>query len=151
MCENNLYSVYSALNDRQPKNRKNYEMVKSIGVKSFFVDGNDAIKCYRKLKELIKYVEKENKPAFIEFYTYRYLEHCGPNNDDHLNYRPPQEISYWRSRDPLEILRKRLDKNIYNKIKIEKKKIINQINQAFKFAEKSKPPKKGDIYKNIYA
>ena len=35
MCENNLYSVYSALNDRQPKNRKNYEMVKSIELNLF--------------------------------------------------------------------------------------------------------------------
>ena len=31
--------------------------------------------------------QKNRKPVFLEFETYRWLEHCGPNNDDDLKYR----------------------------------------------------------------
>ena len=34
ICENNKYSVYSNLTDRQLKNRKIYEVVSSFGIKS---------------------------------------------------------------------------------------------------------------------
>ena len=44
VCENNLYSVYSPLKVRQPEGRKNFEMVKSMGIDSFHCDGNNAMK-----------------------------------------------------------------------------------------------------------
>ena len=36
VCENNFYSVYSPLKVRQPKKRKIYKMVSSLGIKSFY-------------------------------------------------------------------------------------------------------------------
>ena len=45
--------------------------------------------------------------------TYRYLEHCGPNNDDNLKYRPKKEIEYWLKKDPIK-----LEINKLKKIKI---------------------------------
>ena len=32
--------------------------------------------------------KNKNGPAIIEIKTHRYLEHCGPNEDDQLGYRP---------------------------------------------------------------
>jgi pyruvate dehydrogenase E1 component alpha subunit len=50
------------------------------------------------------YMLEESKPAFIEFNTYRLLEHCGPNFDDDLNYRDPNEVNKFAVRDPLHIM-----------------------------------------------
>ena len=45
-------------------------------------------------KNLKKVLNNNYEPVFIEVSTYRYLEHCGPNQDDDLNYRPAEEIKY---------------------------------------------------------
>ena len=109
ICENNLYSVYTGLEERQPKSRKIYELAAGIGIKHSKVeDGNDAIKASTALRNAIKYTRKTSMPSFLEFKTYRWLEHCGPNNDDELNYRPLDEISEWRSKDPINRLEKQL-------------------------------------------
>lgn len=154
VCENNFYSVYSSLNKRQPKKRKLFKVAESLGVKGISLDGNNVEEIYLKAKKIIKSVEQTNNPFFIELSTYRFLEHCGPNNDDHLEYRPKSEILFWKKKCPIEkykkkLLRdkvlspKKLDK-IYNEINLE-------INKAFKFAEKSEFPKNSNLMKNIYA
>ena len=96
VCENNLYSVYSNMEHRQPNNRKNFKMVEAIGVKSLLCDGNNVEQCYKIFKKAAAYVEKKSKPIFLEFLTYRHLEHCGPNIDDNLEYRPRKEIELWK-------------------------------------------------------
>ena len=154
VCENNFYSVYSSLNKRQPKKRKLFKVAESLGVKGISLDGNNVEEIYLKAKKIIKSVEQTNNPFFIELSTYRFLEHCGPNNDDHLEYRPKSEILFWKKKCPIEkykkkLLRdkvlspKKLDK-IYNEINLE-------INKAFKFAQKSEFPKNSNLMKNIYA
>ena len=56
VCENNLYSVYSPLNVRQPKNRKIYQMVQGMGIKSIIVDGNNVEAVYKAVLKLFKAV-----------------------------------------------------------------------------------------------
>ena len=138
-CENNKYSVYSSLEQRQPKNRKLYKLAKSFGIESFHLNSKDPIKFCSNLKKIMMI----KKPLFIEVDTYRYYEHCGPNKDDNLNYRPKKEVEFWTKRDPVELTEKYLLKNkvIEKKdlIKI-KRKISKEISDAFIFAKKSKKP-----------
>ena len=152
ICENNLYSVYSSLKDRQPKNRKIYQMVNSFGVNSSACNGNNALECYDSISKAFKYVKSKSKPFFLECKTYRHLEHCGPNNDDNLNYRPTSQIKYWRKNDPIlnisNVVHKKFSKtkliNIENKLKKE-------IEAAFNFAKKSKFPSEIEAFKGNYA
>ena len=138
-CENNKYSVYSNLEQRQPKNRKLYKLAKSFGIKSFHLNSKDPVKFCSNLKKIMRI----NKPLFIEVDTYRYYEHCGPNKDDDLNYRPKKEVEFWTKRDPVDLTEKFLLKNkVLDKedlLKI-KEKISKQISDAFNFAKKSKKP-----------
>ena len=138
-CENNKYSVYSSLEQRQPKNRKLYKLAKSFGIESFHLNSKDPIKFCSNLKKIMMI----KKPLFIEVDTYRFYEHCGPNKDDNLNYRPKKEVEFWTKRDPVELTEKYLLKNkvIEKKdlIKI-KRKISKEISDAFIFAKKSKKP-----------
>ena len=88
LCENNKYSVYAPLLDRQPSGRKISKLVKSMGIESAYISGNDAEKFTLKLNARIQEVRMNKRPFFIEVNTYRWREHCGPNYDDDLEYRP---------------------------------------------------------------
>ena len=152
ICENNFYSVYTSLKDRQPKERKIFKMVSALGIKSYFFDGSEPLKYFKNLEKILKNTRNKSEPVFLEFSTYRYLEHCGPLNDDALKYRPIQEIKKWVSKDPYINLKNKLNKDnsIKNKIKTIEKKNIKIVKQAFNFAEKSKFPLISSLEKNVY-
>jgi len=151
VCENNLYSVYSPLSVRQPLNRSLTKMCKSIGIKSSKCDGNNAIKVYRKLSKIAKYVRKNQQPYFIEFTTYRWLEHCGPNYDNKIGYRSENEFLKWRKKDPLNILKKKIPKSDLKKILKIENQIKKEIKLAFNYAERSPFPSKDSAFKGLYA
>lgn len=111
ICENNLYSVYSPLRVRQPKNRNLLEIVKKMGITSVKEFGNDPIKVYNVLSKARNYIKKNKKPFFIEFETYRHLEHCGPNIDNFLGYRSKKEIKKWSNLCPVKNYKDYLIKN----------------------------------------
>jgi TPP-dependent pyruvate/acetoin dehydrogenase alpha subunit len=147
ICENNLYSVYSDLKYRQPKTRKIYKLVKSFGIQAYKCNGNNVLDSYNTLIKARNFLLKKKQPVFIEFSTYRWLEHCGPNYDNDLKYRSEDEFNNWKKKDPIKILKQYLKKNFSHE-KIEKK-IKNEINNAFNFALKSKFPSKiseEDVY-----
>jgi len=154
ICENNLYSVYSSLSVRQPKNRSIVKMVNGMGIKSFCVDGNDVNKIYNiTSRELLK-IRSGAGPRFIEFKTYRWREHCGPNFDNHIGYRSLKEYQKWKKKDPIQKYEKELLKDkVLTEEKINKleKNILKEINLAFIYAEKSPFPKSNEALKNVYA
>ena len=45
VCENNLYSVYTSLKDRQP-NRSPKKLGEAHNIKSYMCDGNDVLKVF---------------------------------------------------------------------------------------------------------
>ena len=152
ICENNLYSVYSSLEPRQPKNRNLHQLCKSLDIKSFRVNDYDISKFYKLSKELINYVRKYNRPALIEVNTYRFLEHCGPNNDDNLLYRSKKEVNFFKKKDALKALEKevlyKFDKKVIDKLQL---KIINDIDKTFKKVQKLKSPNIQIAFQGIYA
>ena len=153
VCENNNYSVYSRINKRQNARRKIFEIARSIGVESLKIKDHDLITVYKKSRNILKKIRKNNKPFFLEIDTYRSLEHCGPNDDDKLLYRPKFEINKWKKNCQIEkyekiLLKKKILTN--NNIKNLKHSISNEINEAFEYSYKSKFPGKKYLYKHIY-
>ena len=149
ICENNLYSVYSGLEVRQPKKRSIANLVSSIGIESFTCDGNDSLKCYDILKDQTELVRQGAGPKFIEFFTYRWREHCGPEFDNNLGYRTEKEFLSWKNYDPLIQLQKFInDKNLINTIN---DRIERKVKSAFDFAESSPFPNSEEAYKGVYA
>ena len=154
VCENNFYSVYSNISKRQPKKRKIFNVAKSMGIDSLSLDGNDPEKIFLKTKQLVKNIRKNKKPILIELSTYRFLEHCGPNNDDNLNYRSKKEISLWKKKCPIKNYKNKLFREkILNEKQLDKiyKKIDLEITNSFNYAQKSKFPKNSKLMKDIYA
>jgi len=104
VCENNLYSVYTHLDDRQPR-RPLTELGRAHGMPAIHIDGNDLRAVYSVAVEAAGRARAGDGPSFILADTYRWREHCGPNYDNDLGYRSPVEFQEWRERDPIAALR----------------------------------------------
>lgn len=100
-CENNRYSVYAGLEKRQPAGRELTALAQAIGLRAYRVDGNDVEAVCQLTQQVVAQMRAGAGPAFIEMPTYRWLEHCGHADDDHLGYRPEGELDAWKARDPL--------------------------------------------------
>ena len=148
ICENNFFSVYTHLKVRQPQKSKIYKVAKAMGVTSYKFSQNNPFKLYSNVKKIFDKVRKNPKTYFIEVETYRYLEHCGPNDDSALGYRDLKEIAKWKRKDPIEFSRNYLIKNkIFSRERIDKfnQKMTQEINKDFQYIKKLRRPQ----FKNI--
>ena len=149
LCENNLYSVYSPLSVRQPDNRKIHKMVEGLGISTSYADGNDTKATYDILSKTINGIRNGEGPHFIEFSTYRWREHCGPNFDNDIGYRTEKEFLEWKKLDPLKSLQKIINQE--DKINQIKNEIDNQVLDAFNYAENSPFPKTSEAFEGVFA
>lgn len=108
VCENNLYSVYTPISARQPEGTEILERAKGHGIESFKGDGNDAVEVYGLTKAAVEKARSGGGPTFLEFSTYRWLEHCGPYYDNDLGYRTEEEFLHWKKLCPLKKLEDRI-------------------------------------------
>lgn len=150
-CENNLFSVYTNLKDRQlDSNFKKYADAYNIPYKR--LDGSRIDEVYKKTKSIINFVRKNKMPYFIQMDTYRFKEHCGPAVDDHLEYRDQKEVSYWKKKCPIEYAKKLMKRKKIsdNKIKTIEKNIEKLVIKDFIFAERDKLPNYRDADRFVY-
>jgi len=103
VCENNLYSVYSPLNVRQPPHRSISDLAAGHGLKTVKADGNNVQEVYTTASAAVQELRHGSGPVFMELPTYRWLEHCGPGYDNDIGYRTNKEFQEWKKRDPLII------------------------------------------------
>jgi pyruvate dehydrogenase E1 component alpha subunit len=104
VCENNLYSVYTRLNQRQP-NRPISDLPKAHGLPIHHADGNDVLSVYKLTRDAVERARSGEGPTFLLFDTYRWLEHCGPNYDNDIGYRTEEEFLRWKERCPVDRMR----------------------------------------------
>jgi TPP-dependent pyruvate/acetoin dehydrogenase alpha subunit len=127
VCENNLYSVYSPLEVRQPKGRSIPLLAEAHQIFSLQGDGNSLEEVSLLAEKGVEHIHQGRGPCLLEFETYRFREHCGPDNDP---YQPVEEVAHWRARDPLLTISP----------SICREEIEREIEEAFHFAETSPFP-----------
>ena len=150
LCENNQYSVYTPLEERQPEQRRIVDVARSLGIRAQTVDGHSGPACLDVIASELPAVRRSEGPALIEFITHRYLEHCGPNDDEHLEYRKPGELKAWRDRDPIDALGRKLDLSD-SEIEGIRSGLREEIDEAFDFAKASPLPDRAALAGAIYA
>lgn len=154
LCENNFYSVYSHLRVRQPTHRKIHQMVAAMGLPSTFGDGNDVVGVYQTCKKAVTEIREGRGPQFLEFTTYRWREHCGPNFDNHIGYRTEAEYQEWKIKDPIARHEKLLlaERQVSAaEIKEMESQIDVEVKEAFAFAESSPFPAEQETFEDLYA
>jgi TPP-dependent pyruvate/acetoin dehydrogenase alpha subunit len=154
VCENNLYSVLTPLEWRHPEKREICQLAQGHGVLTRQGDGNDVDVVYDLAGEAIQYARSGKGPAFLEFKTYRWLEHCGPNGDLHLGYRSQEEFDAWVARDPLKLYADRLRQRglvTDEEIAGMSRAIAIEIDEAVAFAKASPFPSRDQLTADVYA
>ena len=155
VCENNLYSVYSPLEVRQSSLRKNHLLAESLGIKARGgLDGNDVPAVYEAVQSAMDSIRSEVGPVFLEFNTYRWLEHCGPGYDNDIGYRTDEEFQKWKRKDPLEVLEKRikvLSSGCEDFKETERKNFQSEVSEAISCAKEAPFPAEQTLSEGVYA
>lgn len=148
ICENNNFSVYTKRSHRQPE-RPIWKIAEAHGLNAESGDGNNLNEVIKISREVISRA-RNGSPGFIEFSTYRWREHCGPNFDNELLYRTEAEIKEGHASCPIVsfITQNGFENNLIDQLVNENSIEIDQI---FDFAVKSKKPNFFTAERFIYA
>lgn len=149
VCENNDFSVYTRRKDRQPE-QAIYKIAQAHGIASDCGNGNDVLFVYAMASKAIECMRQGKGPQFLELSTYRWREHCGPDFDHALNYRPASEIQAGEKTCPLLTFKSviEVDANLSTQFELE---IAEEIKQAFDFALASPLPNEEKAERAVYA
>lgn len=151
--ENNLFSVYTHLRERQPdRPLTNFGLAHALPARK--EDGNDPLAVFAATREAVARARVGGGPSLVVVETYRWREHCGPNYDDDLGYREAGEFEAWRERCPIRAfaatLRRRgmLDAAAETRIAAA---IDVEVEEAFAFAKESPFPDPATAGERVYA
>jgi pyruvate dehydrogenase E1 component alpha subunit len=151
LCENNLYSVYTPIDQRQP-NRPLTDLAKAHGMQAAHGDGNDLDECYRLSVQAVERARNDQGPTLLVLDTYRWREHCGPAFDDHLGYRKEGELKKWEQRDPIRRFREKLGITFDAKMESAMSAgITAEIEEARAFARATPLPDPSQATRHVYA
>jgi pyruvate dehydrogenase E1 component alpha subunit len=154
VCENNLYSVNTPLEARQPGNRTIAELVRGHGIRTSQHDGQLVESVDAATADMIAHIRANGGPALLEFITYRWLEHCGPLEDIHLGYRTQEEFDFWLARCPIRLQHKLLEDDGVMDGALDaalETAIAAEIDEAVAFAEKSPFPDRSGLGRHMFA
>ncbi|HET6884323.1 MAG TPA: thiamine pyrophosphate-dependent enzyme, partial [Pirellulales bacterium] len=93
-------------------------------------------------------------PMFLEFATYRWREHCGPNFDNTLGYRTEKEFATWKAKCPIDrYVKCGLNDGWLSPADIERwtNEIDSEFAAAIEFAKSSPWPEASTMIENVYA
>lgn len=138
-CENNFYAMGTALKRSQSQTDL-VKKARAYVMEAEVVDGMNVLEVVEKTKLALSYIQRENKPYFLEFQTYRFRPH---SMFDPELYRSKSEVDTWKERDPIALLKKELIK-LMNEDESKKfiaeweeinKAIALEMSEAIAFAE----------------
>lgn len=153
VCENNEFSVYTRLTERQP-DRPIYRVAEAHGVAAYAGDGNDVEAVLSIAQAAVAKARQGEGPQFIELKTYRWREHCGPSFDDDLNYRSKPEIEDGLKDCPIAKFLTRLKhRHVASSPEVDsfEAEIRQEIKEAFQFALASAKPSSKAAEERLYA
>lgn len=100
ICENNLYSEYTRIEDVVPIAQPAADRAGAYGLERIVIDGNDVDAVEAAVAAARAQAARGGGPSLIEALTYR---QGGHSRADPAKYRPQEEVDYWMSRDPITV------------------------------------------------
>lgn len=148
-CENNYYAMGTALVRSQAQTNMP-KKAEAHNVTAQSVDGMNIFEVIEKTNEAFEYIEREGRPYFLEFRTFRFRPH---SMFDPELYRKKEEVLKWKERDPINLFKSHLlgQKLINDEdIKILEKKVEVEMQEAVTFAENSTLEPVENLEKYLY-
>ncbi len=149
-CENNLYAMGTALVRSQAQTDL-VKKAKVYAMEAERVDGMNVFDVIEKTKMAQDYIQREKKPFFLEFQTYRFKPH---SMFDPEKYRDKEEVEKWKERCPIAFLEKKMreQKILSNEqLKLMDAEIEQEMKDAVLFAEQSALEDIADLAKDVFA
>jgi len=149
-CENNLYGMGAPSADTLAVHQQMYKLADAYGMENHRVDGNDVVAVHELMLDVVENVRSGKGPAFIEARTYRMQGH---SIADPANYRPDEEVEYWRTQDPIPRFREWLigqglaSEEDFDQIDAA---VDQEVVKAAEFAEASPFPGSEELYQGVY-
>ncbi len=150
-CQNNQWAI-SVPTEKQTASETYAIKAQAYGMPSVRVDGNDALAVYSETKAAIEKARAGKGPTFIEAVTFRRLGHS--SSDDPSKYRDESVAMLWEKKDPIDRLRRYLEKKkLWDNTK---EKALHgdwndQISEAITEAEKAPAPAPETLFEDVYA
>lgn len=151
LCENNQYGM--SLNvSKACASETIAQRAQSYGMKGSVVDGNDVLAVFHKVKEAVEAIRAGEGPALIEAQTYRWKGH---SKSDRNVYRSKREISFWKTKCPIEKFHHKLIEEL--QIATEKdllrirKDAEKAVEDAVRFAIEAPEPEITEAFTDVYA
>jgi TPP-dependent pyruvate/acetoin dehydrogenase alpha subunit len=145
VCENNLYAETTAVDYHLIAGSVS-NMVKPYGVPTEQVDGMDVLAVREAAERAIARARDGGGPSLIEAMTYRY---SGQYEGDTQLYKPPEEVAYWRDRDPLLTFRRAALLEVEELDAIDED-VRQEVEQAFAAAQAAPWPDLAAVTADVY-
>ncbi len=152
VCENNFYSVYSPLENRE-SGGEIYRKFEGLGLPCYQVDGNNVIDVYRTARRAVADARDGKGPSFLECRTYRLRDHHGTGSGVEIGYRAQEEVDAWAGYCPVDGARGLLlTRGILSEEEIDKISdgIDTEVAEAFAFAQGSPLPGEDDLLDYLF-
>jgi len=149
-CENNFYATHLPIRECR-KTSEIYRIAEPFCIKTVVVDGNDVLAVYEAGKEAVEQCRSGKGPIFMEFLTYRFRGHVGPDDNiqgSHTDIRPKEEVEEWLRRDPILLFEEYLlDNKLFDIAALEniRKEAEQEVALALDFAQNSATPKSEEL------
>ena len=149
VLEDNLYAGMSAAEARHPKSFKMGDIVRGLGGVLVYVDGNDVQHVDACMRHALRHMKETKKPYVLQCATYRHMAHSAPLLDDAAGYRKVDDVKTRKEACPLKKITDEyfIAPDILDLIKMD---IIQEIEEAIRFAEESPMPDPEDLTKGVY-
>lgn len=105
-CQNNHWAISVPVSTQSATPIA--QRASGYGIPSIQVDGNDALGVLAVTRQAMNRAREGAGPSFIEALTYRMESHT--TSDDASRYRTAAEVESWRARDPIDRIRKLLER-----------------------------------------
>ena len=150
LCQNNQWAISMPL-QRQTGAQSLAQKAIAYGFGGIQVDGNDVFAVYKAAQEALDRARKGGGPTLIECVTYRMSDHT--TADDSTRYREPEEVQAWRAKDPIQRLKKYMEKKglwdpSYGEQVISE--VLVQVEAAVREFEAMPPPDPRDIFRYTF-
>jgi pyruvate dehydrogenase E1 component alpha subunit len=149
LCENNYYAMGTALarHQSQPDIARKAQ---AYDIPSAAVDGMDVLAVEAAAREAANAVRRDGRPFLLELRTYRFRAHSMYDPD---LYRPKDEIERWKQRDPILLLRARMEEQELlpsQRLRDLQGGVAAEIAAAVAFAEGGPLEPVADLLRDVY-
>lgn len=152
IVENNEFAMGTRL-EYHTAQTELWKRGEAFGIRSERLDGMDVLKMKRDAQEIVDWVRREGKPAWIEVMTYRFAGHGAADNDRQLYRTKEEELENFK-RDPIKRLAEyMLENNLVTQEKLEAidEDLVDQVEAIYEAADASPAPGDDEVYHNIYS